>query len=197
MLMEAIRKPAPGKPRDRRLRAGELAAVLAATDSPVLPALARLAVATAARLGELLALTWADVDLHRRVAVVRYGKNGESRGLPLSAAALEVLSALPRSIDGGPVFKGTSSHGVTVAWLRAVKRSRQRYETDCTTSGNRPEPEHLTGLHFHDLRHEGVSALFERGLNQIEVATVSGHKTLNMLRRYTHLKAADLALKLA
>ena len=195
--VRAVRKPAPGKSRDRRLRPGELAAVLAATDSLLLPALAHLAIATAARLGELLALTWKDVDLHKRVAVVRCGKNGDARALPLSTAALEVFRAMPQNIDGGPVFRGTSSHGVTVAWLRAVKRSRQRYESECLASNSKPNPEHLIGLHFHDLRHEGVSALFERGLNQIEVSSISGHKTLTMLRRYTHLRAEELALKLA
>ncbi|WP_368681543.1 tyrosine-type recombinase/integrase [Rhizobium tibeticum] len=45
-------------------------------------------------------------------------------------------------------------------------------------------------LRFHDLRPEGVSRLFERGLNVIEVSTISGHNELRMLRRYAHLRAA-------
>ena len=51
-------------------------------------------------------------------------------------------------------------------------------------------------LHFHDLRHEATSKFFEKGLNVMEVATITGHKDLRMLQRYTHLRAEDLAKKL-
>jgi len=54
----------------------------------------------------------------------------------------------------------------------------------------------IDDLHFHDLRHEAVSRLFERGLSMMEVASISGHKSLSMLQRYTHLRAEDLAAKL-
>jgi hypothetical protein len=51
-------------------------------------------------------------------------------------------------------------------------------------------------LRFHDLRHEATSRLFEKGLNIMEVASITGHKDLRSLQRYTHLKAEDLAEKL-
>jgi integrase len=51
-------------------------------------------------------------------------------------------------------------------------------------------------LHFHDLRHEAVSRLVEAGLSDQEVASISGHKSMQMLRRYTHLRAEDLVKKL-
>ena len=54
----------------------------------------------------------------------------------------------------------------------------------------------IEGLRFHDLRHEATSRLFERGLNIMEVSTITGHKTLSMLKRYTHLRAEDLAERL-
>lgn len=54
----------------------------------------------------------------------------------------------------------------------------------------------LVDLHFYDLRHEATSRLFEKGLNPMEVASITGHKTLQMLKRYTHLNARDLAAKL-
>jgi integrase len=54
----------------------------------------------------------------------------------------------------------------------------------------------IKGLHFHDCRHEAASRLFEKGLNIMEVSAITGHKDLKMLKRYTHLKAEDLALKL-
>lgn len=46
---------------------------------------------------------------------------------------------------------------------------------------------------FHYLRHEATSRFFEKGLNPMQVAAITGHKTLQMLKRYTHLKAEDLA----
>jgi integrase len=51
-------------------------------------------------------------------------------------------------------------------------------------------------LRFHDLRHEATSRLFEKGFNPMEVSTITGHKTLQMLKRYTHLRAEDLAKRL-
>jgi integrase len=54
----------------------------------------------------------------------------------------------------------------------------------------------LQDLHLHDLRHEAVSRLFEKGFNVIEVASISGHRELRMLQRYTHLRAADLVTRL-
>jgi integrase len=54
----------------------------------------------------------------------------------------------------------------------------------------------INDLRFHDLRHEAVTRLFERGLSIAEVAAISGHKELRMLSRYTHLRAADVAVRL-
>ena len=54
----------------------------------------------------------------------------------------------------------------------------------------------IEGLRFHDLRHEATSRLFERGLDSMEVMTITGHSSADMLKRYTHFRAADLAAKL-
>ena len=54
----------------------------------------------------------------------------------------------------------------------------------------------IENLHFHDLRHEATSRLFEKGLNPVEVATITGHKDTKMLMRYTHLRAEDLVARL-
>lgn len=62
-------------------------------------------------------------------------------------------------------------------------------------SGRACEPHraHIVGVRFHDLRHEAASRLFEKELNVMEVSAITGHKTLDMLKRYTHLRAEDLA----
>jgi len=54
----------------------------------------------------------------------------------------------------------------------------------------------IQDLRFYDLRHEATSRLFEKGFNMMEVASITGHKELSMLKRYTHLRAKDLAKRL-
>ena len=60
----------------------------------------------------------------------------------------------------------------------------------------RCRPSGIEDLHFHDLRHEATSRLFEKGFNPVEVATITGHKDPRMLMRYTQLRPEDLARKL-
>jgi integrase len=62
--------------------------------------------------------------------------------------------------------------------------------------GREASPSYLVGLHFHDLRHEATSRLFEKNLNTMEVACITGHKTLSMLMRYTHLRPESLLAKI-
>ena len=63
----------------------------------------------------------------------------------------------------------------------------------CNEKRAKSDPKLLTDITFHDLRHEATSRFFEKGLNPMQVSAITGHKTLQMLRRYTHLKAEDLA----
>jgi integrase len=168
-------KVAPG--RQRRLEPGEEAALLAgckASGATALPLMFQLALETAMRRGELLALEWKHIDLERRIAFLPHTKNGESRYVPLSTKAVAILNDYPRS-DGGKVFHQWSRpDSFENAWRRVVAKLE------------------LEDFRFHDLRHEATSRLFERGLNLMQVASITGHKTLQMLKRYTHLKTSDL-----
>ena len=129
------------------------------------------------RQGEPVSLRWEHIDLKRRITHLPDTKNGESRTVALSTAAVRVLRALPRSLHG-QVFPGLTTEAIKRSYIRAVRRAG------------------IENLRFHDLRHEATTRLFEKGLNIMEVASITGHKGLRMLRRYTHLKAEDLALKL-
>lgn len=171
-----VRKPKPGRARDRRLVGDEEARLLAAA-GPVFAHAIVLALETAMRRGELAALRWERVDLKRRVAHLPKTKNGEARDVPLSPRALEALAQIPRRLDGSVI--GLTADGIT-----------QAFERVRTAAG-------ITGLRLHDLRHEATSRLFERGWSVAEVAAVTGHKTWSQLRRYTQLRAEDLARKLA
>ena len=136
-----------------------------------------LAIETAMRQGELISLNWKHINLKKRTAFLPDTKNGESRGVPLSTTAADILRSLPRSIND-QVFPGVTGEAVKRAFIRACRRA------------------HIEDFHFHDLRHEATSRLFEKGLNAIEVASITGHKTLQMLKRYTHLRTEDLVKKL-
>ena len=54
----------------------------------------------------------------------------------------------------------------------------------------------MLDVHFHDLRHMAITRLAFKISNPMEIAAISGHKSLSMLKRYTHIKAEDLVQKL-
>lgn len=107
---------------------------------------------------------------------IRTSENGDSRTAPLSSRAISILEALPKSIDGR-VFPITPN-AIKMSWGRACKSAE------------------IEDFHFHDLRHEATSRLAEKLPNLIELASVTGHKDLQMLKRYYHPRAEDLAKKL-
>ncbi|WP_334166752.1 site-specific integrase [Achromobacter mucicolens] len=171
------RRPVIDSARDRRVKPDELARLVAACESPDTAALMELAVETAMRRGELVALEWERVDFARKSVYLDRTKTGSPRTVPLSPRAMELLQARYREGDTGLVFT-IQPGSVSQALRRAAKRAGSK------------------DLRFHDLRHEATSRLFEHGLNQIEVARITGHKTLSMLNRYTHLDVEHLVGKL-
>ena len=187
-----IRMPKSPPGRDRRLIPGEIERIIDATQSLILPDITRFALETGMRQGEIAGMTWDMVDLKKRTVTLPETKNGEKRIVPLSTEAVRILSALTRRIDG-KVWEMFSPQGIAVAFRRAVSRARTIYVKECAGKGEKPDPSFLSDLTFHDLRHEATSRFFEKGLNPMQVAAITGHKTLQMLRRYTHLKAEDLA----
>ena len=138
-------------------------------------------------------MKWEHVDWKARVLLVPETKT-DPRRVPLSSKALDVLSALPSRIRGD--VWGVHADSITRAFARAVSRARMAYESECKKVGQKPDEKLLKDLRPHDLRHEATSRLFEKGLNLMEVAAITGHKTLQMLKRYTHLRAEDLVGRL-
>jgi integrase len=191
-----VRKPTVSNARERCLQDGELDAVLAASDYPDLDKVARLAAETAMRLGEIVGLRWADVSLASRTVTLADTKSGKPRVVPLGPTALALLAAMPRRIDG-QVF-GAASTSFTKTWAYAVKKARAVYVEDCAAKVVPVDSRYLVDLHMHDLRHTAITRLFELDkLNVMEIASISGHKTLAMLGRYTHVQASKIADKLA
>jgi integrase len=215
--VKAVRRPTVSNARDRRLQAGEEEALLAACDTArcaQLQPIVKLALETAMRLGELLSLRWEYMDLQRRVAHLPETKNGEPRDVPLSTAAVAVLEGLKAQLKRDQdnekkivqLEKKRAQERVFYAWKRidsfehtwrrAIARAQEHYHEERKEAGMLADTGFLDDLRFHDLRHEATSRLAEKVPNLIELASITGHKDLQMLKRYYHPKAEDLALKL-
>ena len=148
--------------------------MLAAACPEWLRAVVVAAIHTGARQGELLALTWDDVDLDRGQVEFRMTKNGESRVVRLSETVRALLRELPSRFHGGHVFRnhgGKPIHrdGLTWSFRRAVRLA-------C-----------LQGFRFHDLRHSAASFLVQAGVSLNTVREILGHRSLAMTLRYAHL----------
>lgn len=197
--VKGLKRPKAPAGRDRRLYPGELELLLEAcraSRASYLAAAVTLAVETAMRLGELASLRWINVDLKMRTLILPETKNGTARSVPLSTCAVDALSALPHR-SNGRVFP-VQVDSIKSSFRSAVTRGRKEFlklQSVNRISAHTAYPMFMN-LRFHDLRHEACSRLFEKGLNPIEVAAISGHKTLAVLKRYTHPRAEDLARRL-
>ncbi len=106
-------------------------------------------------------------------------KNESERTVPLSPAAIGILRELENGEADGPVF-GMAAMAITHAYMKACKRAG------------------IEDLTFHDLRHEATSRLFENtDLDVMEIRSITGHRSMQMLARYSHLRTHRLADRLA
>ncbi len=181
--MRKVSKPREPRGRDRFLSDDERKALLAAcraSRSRWLYTVVVVAISTGMRSSEILGMRWAQVDLVRGQLLLHDTKNGASRAVPLAGLALELMQAASkvRRIDTDLVFFGNEPirPGVTIKqvdlkqpWATAVTRAK------------------LKDFRFHDLRHSAASYLAMNGASTIEIAAVLGHKTLQMVKRYSHL----------
>lgn len=136
----------------------------------------RFASITAMRCGEITALRWEDLNEADRTIMIRErkhptDKHGNDMEVPLLGEAFAIAKRQPRT---GPLVFPVKADTISSIFPRA-----------CQALG-------IVDLRFHDLRHEGVSRLFEQGYRIEQVAIVSGHRDWKSLKRYTNLKAASL-----
>jgi integrase len=190
--VSTIRKPSPGKGRDRRLSEHEEKRLLEAVEqhsNPMLGWIVRIAIETGMRQSEILNLRESQVNLVARVVRLTDTKNNATRTVPLSVAAAAAFKAAlnnPVRPEGRDlIFFGEPG-----------KNGKRKPYQFAKIWASIKEALGITDLHFHDLRHEAASRLVEGGLSDQEVASISGHKSMQMLRRYTHLRAEDLVVKL-
>jgi integrase len=136
----------------------------------------QLAVVLPRRLGELCDMQWADYTGKQQILRdTKHPSRPRTENIPVPPKAKAIIDALPRVDARILPYK---SESVSAAFQRACERLG------------------IEDLHFHDLRHEGITRLFESGLAIEDVAMISGHQSWNMLRRYTHLKPSDVLEKM-
>ena len=169
-LLNGVKWPADSHHRERRLAPDEEVRLFAAaTDNlsraPHLAFCIRLALETGMRAGEIIGLTWAQIDLSAGIIRLDMTKNGDRRHVPLTAAAEAAISALPRPISGGKVTSFYDSQGLSIAFRRACKRAE------------------ILGLRFHDLRHEAASRLAPH-VPTVTLSRIMGWRGVGMAVRY-------------
>ena len=173
--------PKVGRGRDRRLEQGEEEKLLSVSGE--LKRIIIVALETGMRRGEILNIKRSHIDFVRQTLLIPLTKTDTPRTIPLSSRAIKALREQLRGsqnvipIEETALFSYTA-RGLSGAFLRLCRKHE------------------LENLHFHDLRHEATSRFFEKGLNPVEVATITGHKDTRMLMRYTHLRAEDLVKRL-
>jgi integrase len=166
--LDKLQLKAPDQRRERRLREGELDRLLYAAGScrnRLVGSIIQFALETGMRRGEILAISKNHIDFDRRALLITDTKNGQSRTIPLTSAAIALLHSCRRDQDR--VFPITGN-AFRLAWERVKRKAG------------------IDDLHFHDLRHEAISRFFEIGLTTPEVALISGHRDMRMLFRYSH-----------
>jgi integrase len=178
-----------GNERDRRPTDDELTSLIAhfdGNDRQIIPMgrIIKFAIATAMRQEEIFRVTWSDFNARTKMLTIRDRKDprqkkGNDQRIPLlsvsgyDAVQLVEEQRAARANQDDRIFSFNHRSAGT-AFTRAISELR------------------IDDLHFHDLRHEGTSRLFEAGFLIQQVALVTGHKDWKMLRRYTHLKPETL-----
>jgi integrase len=187
--------------RDRRPTEDELLAIRKrlALHRRVMPLwdLVMFSIATCMRIGEITRITWEDFDAGRRMLTIRQRKNPRKnkdpgrrfdQTIPLLSGhvvidgqvidpveIIERAGARPRT---GRIFPYRREGASTRFWLVVTALK-------------------IDDLNLHDMRHDGISRMFEAGYTIEQVASVSGHKDWKHLRRYTHLQPAAVRIRSA
>lgn len=135
-------------------------------------ALVVTAMNTGARAGELRNLEWSDINFKEESAVLRETKNDETRYIPITGKAKQVLKGLRGGGAIGKVFRsddGSRDYDYTKDWAAAIEKAE------------------IADFRFHDLRHHAASMLAMNGIPLNQIAHLLGHKSIQVTQRYAHL----------
>ena len=171
--------------RDRRLKDGEEEKLLAIA-KPVYRRAIIIAVETAIRRGELLNIRKSHINFDKQTLHIPETKTDTPRTIPLSTRAIKALRDQIKSISDANVVQMERDPKLFSMSSPMFRHEIHRYRVKLD----------MEDWRFHDLRHEATSRLFEKGLNTMEVASITGHEDLRMLKRYTHIKPESLVARL-
>ena len=181
--MRKVRKPKEPRGRVRALSDDERKALLDAckksTNDYIYPVVV-LALSTGMRQGEIINLRWQDVDFKNELIVLHDTKNNERRSVPLTIFTLELLKKFSkvRRLDTDLLFPGKNPKkpfSIRAHWLAVIKEAE------------------ISDFRFHDLRHSAASYLAMNGATLTEISAILGHKTIQMVKRYSHLSEQHAA----
>jgi integrase len=151
--------------------------LLECSGNPMLWAILLAALETGMRRGELMVLTWKDVDFDRRSITLLRTKNNEQRMVPISDVLFPILERLYIDRKGQYVFRKPDG--------RPYGNWRKAFENVCKRAG-------VEDFRFHDLRHTFASYLVMAGVDIRTVQELMGHKDIKMTMRYSHLSRPHL-----
>jgi len=161
-----------------------------------------LALSTSMRRNEILHLTWDAVDLERGTITLEDTKNGERRMVPLVGHALNLMQERSkiRRLDTRLVFpapmtprKAPKPIDIESAWQHALTCAGLGKATE----KDEPPKDEKDVFRFHDLRHTAASYLLMNGASLGELAEILGHKTLQMVKRYSHISESHASTLVA
>ena len=183
-----------GAERDRRPTDDEIERLVVhfeANPRQVIPMgqVIRFAIATAMRQEEIFRVVWDDFVVRTKMLTIRDRKDPrEKRGNDQRIPLLSVSGYDPVALI--EARRGSRNNADARIFPFNHRSAGTAFTRACKDLG-------IVDLHFHDLRHEGTSRLFEAGFQIPQVALVTGHKDWKMLRRYTHLRPESLHLVVA
>jgi len=161
--------------RDRRCSDEEISEILSHVSSELpVSEWVSFSILTAMRVGEVGALRWKDLSKDGKSIIIRQRKHPRKKRdevVPLVPLARDIIARQLISIESPDLIFPQNARSITSAFRKGRERSS------------------VEDLRYHDLRHEAISRLFELGFDSMVVATFSGHRDINMLRRYTHINA--------
>ncbi len=137
-----------------------------------------LALSTGMRKGEILTLTWGDIDFEQGTILLESTKNGERRQIPLIGLSLELIKRLNANRKSMLVFPSPNNSNQSLDIRSAWESSLRKAD--------------IINFKFHDLRHTAASYLAMNNASLIEIGTLLGHKTVQMTKRYAHLSNSHL-----
>ncbi len=168
------------KRRDRRLEPGEYERLMEAGEGHWIVAAIDIALESAMRQGEIHALKWADINYERKIITLwrkdKHAEKGQSKQkIPFLKGVREALTRHSNVLgQRGNLFRVARAASISDRFALLTKKVS------------------ISDLRFHDLRHEAISRMFERGMRVEQVRVVSGHRTLDQLSRYVNLRAEDI-----